>query len=322
MTVVVRAAGALVWRVRNDRLQVLLVHRPSYDDWSWPKGKPEEDESLAVTAIREVEEETGLKVVLGQPLPSVRYRINGGGKLKEAKYWAATVPDGGPWRKARDKVKPCSKREVDETRWVSVEKALKLLTYDHDREPLEYLIDQWDDDKLETWTVAIVRHGRARRRSAWDGDENTRPLTDVGQKQAQSLVPMLSAFGISQLISSPWERCAATLQPYSRRSKVELETHKGLTEQAALTKPAKVREIVDTELVEKGAPVAICTHRPVLPTVMSQLTLRTPNRIKRQFPQQNPWLKTGEVLIVHCTENRRKGAVVVAVELHRPHSMG
>lgn len=320
MTVLVRAAGALVWRRRGRRLQVLLVHRPSYDDWSWPKGKPEEDEPLAVAAIREVEEETGLKVVLGQPLPSVRYRINGGGRLKESSYWAATVPEPGPWRRAREHVTPCSKREVDETRWVNVEKAFKLLTYAHDREPLAYLIDQWDDDKLETWTVAIVRHSRARKRSAWEGDENTRPLTEVGERQSHSLVPMLSAFGITQLITSPWERCAATLRPYAQRGKTELETRPELTEHGAKKNPKAVRKIVDNELMEGGVPVAICTHRPVLPAVISQMTVRTPNRIKRQFPDTDPWLQTGEILVAHCAKNRRKGAVVVAVEKHRPHS--
>lgn len=321
MNVAVRAAGALVWRRRGRHLQVLLVHRPSYYDWSWPKGKPEDGEPLAVAAVREVEEETGLKVILGQPLPSVRYRINGNGKVKESTYWAATVGEKGPWKKARDRVKPCSKREVDEIRWVKAEKAFKLLTYDHDREPLAQLIDLWDDDKLDTWTVMIVRHSRARKRSAWDGDENTRPLTDVGEKQSENLVPMLSAFGITQLITSPWERCAATLLPYSKRARAELETRPELTEHAANDNPKAVRKIVDNELMENDVPVAICTHRPVLPTVISQLTARTPNRVTKQFPQKDPWLKTGEILIAHCAKNRRKGAVVIAVEKHRPRTI-
>lgn len=85
-----QAAGALVWRERGRKLQVLLVHRPRYNDWSWPKGKPESGEPLVATAVREVSEETGKRIVLGQPLGCVRYRV--GGRPKETHYWAATAP--------------------------------------------------------------------------------------------------------------------------------------------------------------------------------------------------------------------------------------
>src|SRR6185312_1207066 len=72
------AAGVLCWRRTREGLQVLLVHRPRYDDWSWPKGKVQDDEPLAVTAVREAAEETGLDVVLGRPLGDVRYRLPDG----------------------------------------------------------------------------------------------------------------------------------------------------------------------------------------------------------------------------------------------------
>src|SRR5690625_7775319 len=88
MAQVVHAAGAVVWRVRRERLEVLLIHRPSYDDWSWPKGKPHKRETLPACAIREVKEETGVEVVLGGPLPNVKYR-RAKRKRKKKSEWEA-----------------------------------------------------------------------------------------------------------------------------------------------------------------------------------------------------------------------------------------
>ncbi|MCJ7826680.1 MAG: NUDIX domain-containing protein, partial [Demequinaceae bacterium] len=82
------AAGALVWRVREDTLQVLAVHRPNYDDWSWPKGKTRRGETLPECAVREVYEETGKQVMLGQVLPSVSYTLKSG-RSKRVTYWSA-----------------------------------------------------------------------------------------------------------------------------------------------------------------------------------------------------------------------------------------
>lgn len=322
MKVTVRAAGAIVWRVRGRRLQVLLVHRPGYDDWSWPKGKPKRGEALPVTAVREVEEEAGLRVCLGQALPSVRYPVNGSKKLKESYYWAATVTTRGSWTKARRRVRRARSREVDDTRWVDARKALKILTYEHDRVPLEHLMDQWEDDKLDTWTVVIVRHSRARKRSAWAGGEETRPLTHIGELQSRHLVPILSAFGVNEVITSPWERCAATVRPYLDATGITPDVRDSLTEWAAKESPKEVRRVVDAELRSAESAVAICTHRPVLPTVISQLTVHTPNRIKKRMPASDPWLKTGEILVAHLAAHRKKGGVVVALEKHRPYSLG
>jgi 8-oxo-dGTP diphosphatase len=118
----VRAAGGLIVRERKDELEIALVHRPRYDDWSLPKGKLEPGESFEEGALREVEEETGLVCELGKELSPVRYRDRKG-RRKIVRYWRMT-PTKGDFE-VND--------EVDEMRWLSPKKARKLLDYDHDR---------------------------------------------------------------------------------------------------------------------------------------------------------------------------------------------
>jgi 8-oxo-dGTP pyrophosphatase MutT (NUDIX family) len=94
---VVRAAGVLPWRRKKGRLQVALVHRPRYDDWSWAKGKLDPGEEWPVAAARETDEETGLRVALGVPLPDSRYMLlgrDGTPDEKVVRYWAARVVGG------------------------------------------------------------------------------------------------------------------------------------------------------------------------------------------------------------------------------------
>ena len=94
MTSVVLAAGTLPWRRRRGRLQVAVVHRPKYDDWSWPKGKLDPGEEWQVAAVREVWEETGLRVRLGIPLPDSEYQVAGASHRKRVRYWAAEITGG------------------------------------------------------------------------------------------------------------------------------------------------------------------------------------------------------------------------------------
>jgi len=117
----VHAAGGVVLR---DGL-VAVVHRPRYDDWSLPKGKLDPDESFEEAALREVEEETGLRCRLVRELPTVRYDVRG--RLKEVRYWAMEVEDETPF---------VPNEEVDQVRWVEPQEALALLSYDRDREPV------------------------------------------------------------------------------------------------------------------------------------------------------------------------------------------
>lgn len=119
----IEAAGGVVWRRAADgALEVLVVHRPRYDDWSLPKGKLDGGESAEAAALREVEEETGLRCSLGRELPTVRY-VDHHGDEKRARYWAMQ-PIGGSFT---------PNDEVDEARWLPVDDAAGLLTYDRDR---------------------------------------------------------------------------------------------------------------------------------------------------------------------------------------------
>ena len=211
---VVEAAGALVWRLRQGRLQVVLVHRPRYQDWSWPKGKLDPGESLPGAAVREVSEETGHDVILGIPLPSLEYPLVDG-RVKRVTYWAAQIagrPDAAALV-ARPPVPRASTEEIDRIRWLDVAAAAKKLTNILDCEPLNALVDAHARGRLATRAVVIARHGKARRRSTWPGTELDRPLTPVGVQQSAALVPVLSAFGVTDIVTSHWARCRTTIEP-------------------------------------------------------------------------------------------------------------
>jgi 8-oxo-dGTP diphosphatase len=123
---VVRAAGGVVLRDGVAGPELLLVHRPAYDDWSLPKGKAKPGESDEESALREVEEETGLRCALDRELPSTRYH-DGRGRPKVVRYWLMRAVEGEAHPQA----------EVDDVRWLPLGEALDALTWDRDREVIE-----------------------------------------------------------------------------------------------------------------------------------------------------------------------------------------
>ncbi len=123
----VRASGCVVYRITDDGLEVLVAHRPRYDDWDFPKGKLEDGETDLECALRETEEETGFTGEVGPELPSDRYPVNKGDKLVR---WWLLHQTGGRF-KAND--------EVDEVRWLSPETAADVLSYDHAKGLLAHL---------------------------------------------------------------------------------------------------------------------------------------------------------------------------------------
>ena len=252
----VLAAGALVWRLKNDKLQVLVVHRPRYDDWSFPKGKAEPGESMVLTAIREVAEETGRQIVLGRYLGKARRRLVSGRK-KRTLYWAAQVlPEAGPGEGLRAAVKPASKREIDKVRWWKAEKAARKLTHADDKRLLARLVDWYESGQLQVHSLVLVRHAKAVSRATWGygiNSEITRPLVmGRGQAQARDVAALLSAYGVRELVSSPWRCCVDTLAPYAHGCGLDLRSDEAFTEVSALMAP-ELMQASFRDLLERGS---------------------------------------------------------------------
>ena len=208
MSSAIPAAGTVPWRRRRGQLEVALVHRPKYDDWSWAKGKLDPGEDWATAAVRETLEETSLEVTLGRPLPKAEYTgLDGSGEpgTKEVRYWAAeAVKTAGPLA-----------NEVDEVRWLDVAAASDRLDYSRDREQLRALVRADKAGTLTTWPLVLVRHAQAVGRGKWPKDDQLRPLDQVGTDRAADIAPVLAAYGVARLVSSPSLRCTDTLRPYA-----------------------------------------------------------------------------------------------------------
>jgi 8-oxo-dGTP diphosphatase len=277
----VLAAGAVVTRKGK---QVLLVHRPRYDDWSFPKGKLDRGEHPAVAAVREVAEETGVHVRLGRRLTGQRYP--NGGRMKSVDYWEG-------WAVGDDDVDGyVVNDEIDEVAWLPLAEARERLTYPRDRETLA----EARRGSKRTRALIVLRHGSARARKSWRRDDRLRPLLRAGELQAQRLVPLLAAYDATRIVTSSSTRCLQTVAPYADTTGWPVEEQAGLSEEDAT--PASVLEIVD-DLLHAGEGAVLCSHRPVLPAVFDALGVS-------EVP-----LDPGGMLVVH----HRKGKVV-ATEPH------
>jgi len=301
----VLAAGALTWRVKHDRVEVLLVHRPRYDDWSIPKGKLDKGETFPAAAVREVAEETGYRVRLQRPLPAATYLMRDG-RSKIVQYWVATV-------RAKIAPGPKDRGEVDETRWVPLDEAIDLVTRQSDEAPIAALQRHLEADELETAPIIIQRHGAALSRAKWRKAEEARPLNGKGKKQARALPPLLDAFDPASVLSSPWERCRSTIGPLATVEGLKIRTKDELTEAGHAAHPARTAAVIDRVLAQ-ARPTVVCTHRPVLPTVIESVRAVCDPGVALELPREDPYLAAGEALLLHTTSAGR----VVAIERHLP----
>ncbi len=284
---VVRAAGGLVVRRDpEDRRTVAVVHRPKYDDWTFPKGKLQPGESDEQTAIREVEEETGLRCALGLDLGSVHYR-DGEGHPKVVRYWVMEPGDGA--------FVPGD--EVDELRWLALDEVAPVLTYDHDRALLEtYLRTAGEAPSF------LVRHGKSGSRSGWTEDDRLRPLSKAGRRQADALVTAFRGRDVERVVSSPYIRCVQTVRPLALDRGLPVETTEALVEGAP---PEQALALLE----EAGrTPTLFCTHGDVVPAVVLHLAERG-----AELEGERDWKKASVWVL-----ERRDGRVVRARYLPPP----
>jgi 8-oxo-dGTP diphosphatase len=281
------AAGAVVSRKGPEGREVLLVHRPKYDDWSFPKGKQDPGEHIAATAVREVLEETGVEIRLGRPLRPQLYAVSGG-RAKTVHYWVGHVVGDD------DVSSYETNEEVDDLAWLSESAAKERMTYLDDID----LLDQFDKSRKTTSALLVVRHAKAEKRDSWDGPDPRRPLNELGRVQAEAMVPMLHAFGIARVITSPSTRCVQTVQPYATEQVLPMTELDELSEEGFDETAAGA---LLSELLETPEPTVLCSHRPALPRLLGLLGI-----------EEEP-LAPGEVVVCH----HRKGAVV-ATERHSP----
>jgi 8-oxo-dGTP diphosphatase len=276
---VIYAAGAVLWRYgAKKRIEIALIHRPRYGDWSLPKGKLDANETMIGCAYREVMEETGYCAIFGPEIGDATYVVEGVTKL--VKYWSAQAigePTGKP-----------NPTEVDEVLWLSPSDARKKLTLDDDRSIVDFFLE------FGTGTTALVllRHAKAIKREDWDGDDGDRPLGNIGQIQAKRLLSKYLPYAIKEIHSSDAMRCIETIEPMTRA----LQMHPIFSSDLSEYRFAKDKEVAldyAQDLMIRNESTIICSHNPILPKVLKKLIG------KKNFKELDQKLEPAEAWVLH-----------------------
>lgn len=287
----IRAAGAIIWRETSPfDLEVLVIHRPQYDDWSFPKGKVDDGESAIAAAYREVKEETGVEAIFGQYLGTTSYKVED--HKKKVKYWMARA------KSVPSHFIPNS--EVDKIEWVDTKTARHFLTHEEDRELLEDFIAK----ERYASTLILLRHAKAVKRSDWNDYDLDRPLSSEGVEQAQKLIKQLEPFDIRGIYSSDATRCFSTIEPYALTKAVKANVSKDLNEET-FDKNSKTSVEYVRQVMKFEGNHLISGHNPIIPHVLSKIA-----RVEYSSDDLSP----ADAWIVH-----HRGDKIVAVEfLARP----
>jgi 8-oxo-(d)GTP phosphatase len=254
------AAGAVLWRKsEKKKIEVLIIHRPKYDDWTFPKGKAEIGEPLIACAYREVLEETNIETAFGPYLGEVEYLTNDG--KKKVSFWSAKVVK-------EKEFKPNA--EVDQLKWVEVTKVKELLTLDTDRKILEQFLQIEPDTK----PLILLRHAKAVTRDEWQGEDDDRPLDSYGQNQAKRLLAMYQVFNLEQIHSSDAVRCYDTVVAIAKGLNIKLEVTGKLSESTFKKDKEKAFDYAK-DLIKLNESVLLCSHNPILPKMLNKLTKKS-----------------------------------------------
>jgi 8-oxo-dGTP diphosphatase len=298
----IRAAGVVLTRDHDGTVEVLIVHRPLRADWSLPKGKIDEGEHVINAAIRECDEETGFTPVLGAPLPTQQYSVMS--RPKVVNYWSATV-------RVDEGFAPDD--EVDEIRWVPAAEVEGFLTY-----PADVALVEQAAGRPATVPLIILRHTQAMKRADFDGDDDSeRPLSGRGRSQSKQLVPLLDAFGIEAVHASSARRCSETVRRYAKHLGVTVQGEPDLTEETH-HQDAQRTAARAAELAMLAQPLVLCSHRPVLPTILDTLAeaLVMDPQVANWGQLWDPKLPPGGFIVIHRSFGSGGSVAVVGIERH------
>ena len=261
MTREVHAAGGVLWRRReaDGRIEVAIVHRPKYDDWSLPKGKLEPGEPVLSGALREIREETGFSAVPGRTLGVSRYRVLDSGRdvAKTVQWWAMRAGDG--------EFVPSA--EVDVLRWLPLRNALTTVSAGYDAAPLRAFAAGPPD----TVTLLLVRHGSAGDREQWSGDDDERPLDEEGTAQAQAMAEVLPHYEPRRVLTAPLVRCRETVRPLAERLGVPLELVDAAREDENASDALPLTTLLQ-ELARAGETAVVCSQGGVIADAVRALS--------------------------------------------------
>ena len=289
----IQAAGAVLWRKSDtSQLEIAVIHRPRYDDWSLPKGKVESGESHISAGYREIQEETGYESTFGPEIGTVVYKLEGA--PKEVRYWAAaaTVKTGTP-----------NPQEVDEVLWLEPKKAKEKLSNKDDRAIVDFFLEFG----VDTFPIILLRHAKALKRTEWDGDDGDRPLEHRGQLQAKRLLPIYLPYGISEVHTSDALRCIETIDLMTRLIEKTAIFSADLSEYGyAKDKEAPLDYVQD--LMDRGISAIVCSHNPIIPKVVKKLVG------KKYFKSMDRELEPAQAIVLHC----RAGEVIACDWIDEP----
>ncbi|MEP6461931.1 MAG: NUDIX hydrolase [Frankiaceae bacterium] len=273
----IEAAGAVLWRPAQRGVEIALIHRPRYDDWSLPKGKLLPGEHPFAGALREVTEETGSTGSLGRNLGEIRYRING--DPKRVRYWSLQHSDGT--------FAPGD--EVDVLTWLPPRAARKQLTFPHDLPVLDRFLTR----PMPSWPLMLVRHASAGRRAAWKAEDSGRPLDKRGQRQAEALTDLLCAYRPKQIITADVERCRQTVRPVVSASGLPLVEEPLFSEDGYRSEPAAaIARLV--AIAASGVPTVVCSQGKSIPGLLSGLCGELDGKLRG-----DPAVRKGGAWLVH-----------------------
>ena len=297
----VYAAGVVLIREVDGQPTVLAVHRPHRQDWSLPKGKLEPGEHVISAAIRECDEETGHQIVLGARLPSQRYVAMN--RSKHVDYWVATS--------ARDEGF-IPHDEIDDIRWLPISAMRQTLTYPPDADLVERALGM-----TPTSPLVVLRHTQAVKRSDFKGKVDAeRPVSGRGRSQAKALVPLLEAFGVVEVFSSPSTRCHQSVRRLAKALSMPVLHDDAFSEEGHDRDPQRTAQHAK-RLLRNPAPLVLSTHRPVLPTVLD--TVRAHARVAGDIDDAlwDPKMPPGGFIVLHRAFDEEKNPRIISVERHR-----